>query len=247
MCTGNFFDVDTSEESIQELISDKIDSKVCSLSHTFFTLFLRSTNPPSPLVPLMTYFIIGDKPFPASVQKHIESTDGEVCSNLYYLGKQGILTTSEGLKIAFVSGSQPTTELAASAVAYSKEDVQKLCLTKLPVTLPPGVDFLLSHEWPQDINELSSLPLSEKVDPAKNSHYISELAAALKPRYHFAANQDVFYEREPYKNIVSGFGAQEERPAGHATRFIGLGDVLNKEKQRVSCFYLTLVQHKTEN
>lgn len=177
----------------------------------------------------MTYFIIGDTPFPPAIQQHIEATDGEVCSNLYYLGKQGVLTTSEGLKIAFVSGSQPNDD--QNAVTYSKDDIQKLCLTKLPVSLPPGVDFLLSHEWPRDVNELSSLPVT--IDQEKTSSFISELTAALKPRYHFAASQNLFYEREPFKNIVSGFGAAEERPAAHATRFIGLGQVLNKEKQRV--------------
>lgn len=207
LCTGNFFDSDTTEESIQELITNQID------------------------IPLTTYFIIGDKPFPPTIQKHIESTDGEVCTNLYYLGKQGVLTTSEGLKIAFVSGDQPhEEEESAPAVSYSQADIQKLCLTKFPVSLPPGVDFLLSHEWPENISQLSSLPTT--ADQSKNSVYISELAAALKPRYHFASYDNTFYEREPYKNIVSGFGAQEERPAAHATRFIGLGHVLNKEKQR---------------
>ncbi|CAO3622360.1 unnamed protein product [Mucor hiemalis] len=185
---------DTSEEFIQELISNQID------------------------IPLMTYFIIGDKPFPPTIQN--------ILSQL----TQGVLTTSEGLKIAFVSGDQPNEESEFAAVTYSKADIQKLCLTKLPVALPPGVDFLLSHEWPEDVNQLSSIPVT--VDQSKSSVYISELAAALKPRYHFASYQNTFYEREPYRNIVSGFGAQEERPAAHATRFIGLGHVLNKEKQR---------------
>ncbi|CEP11700.1 hypothetical protein [Parasitella parasitica] len=203
LCTGNFFGADAKEDDIGELINNKIE------------------------VPLTTYFIIGDQPFPEAVKDHIANTDGEVCSNLYYLGKQGVLTTSEGLKIAFISGkfdekSSPTT--------YNKSDVEKLCLTKLPVTLPPGVDFLLSHEWPQDITESTNAQLTLNED--KSSLHISELAAALKPRYHFAAAQDLFYEREPYRNIVSGFG-QNERPANHATRFIGLGQVLNGEKQRV--------------
>jgi hypothetical protein len=179
----------------------------------------------------MTYFIIGNVPFPDSVQKHIDATDGEVCNNLYYLGKQGVLTTSEGLKIAFISGSFD--ETISSPSHYTKSDVQKLCLTKLPVSLPAGVDFLISYEWPQGISELSGLPAVQQ-DDTKSSISISELAAALKPRYHFAASQSIFFEREPYKNIISGFGAPEEREAGHATRFIGLGDVLNKEKQRVS-------------
>jgi hypothetical protein len=183
----------------------------------------------------MTYFIIGDNPFPASIQEHIEATDGQVCNNLYYLGKKGILTTSEGLKIAFISGSFD--EITSSPSHYTKNDVQQLCLTKLPISLPPGVDFLVSYEWPKDICELSSLPAVQQ-DDTKSSTFISELAAALKPRYHFAASQSTFYEREPYKNIVSGFGASEERAAGHATRFIGLGDILNKEKQRVSIYMI---------
>ncbi|KAI7907479.1 CwfJ C-terminus 1-domain-containing protein-like protein [Cokeromyces recurvatus] len=101
----------------------------------------------------------------------------------------------------------------------------------MPVTLPAGVDFLLTYEWPKSISELSSLsPI--QINEDKSSIYISELAAALKPRYHFAASQSIFYEREPYKNIKSGLAATEERSAPHPTRFIGLGDVLNKEKQR---------------
>lgn len=139
-----------------------------------------------------------------------------------------MLTTSEGLKIAFISGQF---DEQSSPNTYNKSDVEKLCLTKLPVTLPSGVDFLLSYEWPQDITELTTASLT--LDQNKSSLYISELAAALKPRYHFAAAQNIFYEREPYKNIVSGFG-QDERPADHATRFIGLGQALNKDKQRVS-------------
>lgn len=205
-------------------------------------MFIVLTHNSFLLVPIMTYFIIGDTPFPESVQKHIETTDGQVCSNLYYLGKQGVLTTSEGLKIAFVSGSQPNTQ--QDSVTYSKADIQKLCLTKLPVTLPPGVDFLLSYEWPKDITELSNLTATD-LNPEKCSTYISELAAALKPRYHFAASQNMFYEREPYKNIVSGFGAQEERPADHATRFIGLGEALNKEKQRVIYIYIYCISRLT--
>lgn len=179
------------------------------------------------VVPLTTYFITGDRPLPDIVQRHIEVTDGEVCSNLYFLGKQGILTTSEGLKIAFISGRHGE---ASSLTTYTTNDIQKLCRTKMPATSPPGVDFLLSHEWPSQINHLGK---EVTIKDELSSSYISELTAALKPRYHFASSQSVFYERDPYKNIVSGFGGPDERIALHATRFIGMGDVLNPEKQRV--------------
>jgi hypothetical protein len=44
LCTGNFFAEDTSEEVIQELISDKIDSNVFSSSSILRT---QPTNPNS--------------------------------------------------------------------------------------------------------------------------------------------------------------------------------------------------------
>jgi hypothetical protein len=144
----------------------------------------------------------------------MEATDGELCSNLYYLGKQGILSTSQGLRIAFLSGGSAT---------YTDTDIDKLCKSSLPLG---GVDFLITYEWPQDIS-------SAVTDDTKLSVPVSKVAAALKPRYHFAASQNQFFEREPFKNVVSGFG-KDEVPVDYVTRFIGLGDVLNTDKQRVS-------------
>ncbi|KAL2613505.1 hypothetical protein R1flu_025197 [Riccia fluitans] len=51
---------------------------------------------------------------------------------------------------------------------------------------------------------------------------VAELAVELKPRYHFAGTEGMFYAREPYLN-----------PNGdHCTRFIGLGAVGNDKKQK---------------
>ncbi|KAI8990165.1 CwfJ C-terminus 1-domain-containing protein-like protein [Pilobolus umbonatus] len=202
-CVGNLFSNETSEETIEELINGKID------------------------VPIMTYFINGDIPIPDTIQSHIDATDGEVCTNLHYLGKQGILSTAQGLKIAFLSGIYGEN---ATPTTYTKSDIQKLCLSKMPMNAPPGVDLLLTYEWPKDITSgtQSPLPLNEE----KNSAVLSDVSASLKPRYHFASSQNKFYEREPYKNIISGVTGSYERPAHHVTRFIGLGDILNEDKQR---------------
>jgi hypothetical protein len=162
----------------------------------------------------MTYFNTGETPIPDNVQEHMEATDGELCSNLYNLGKQGILSTSQGLRIAFLSGGSTT---------YTDTDIDKLCKSSLPLG---GVDFLITYEWPQDITSTVN-------DDTKLSMSVSKVAAALKPRYHFAASQNQFFEREPFKNVVSGFG-KDEVPVDYVTRFIGLGDVLNPDKQRVS-------------
>jgi len=43
----------------------------------------------------------------------------------------------------------------------------------------------------------------------------------LSPRYHFAASENIFFEREPFRN-----------EAGHHTRFIGLSSFGNKKKER---------------
>jgi hypothetical protein len=50
-----------------------------------------------------------------------------------------------------------------------------------------------------------------------------DIVKALNPRYHFAACEGVFYEREPYRSA-----------GAHVTRFIGLGDFCNDRKERVS-------------
>ncbi|KAI8142700.1 CwfJ C-terminus 1-domain-containing protein-like protein [Fennellomyces sp. T-0311] len=191
LCTGNFFTPDADESSINQLLNNQID------------------------VPIMTYFITGDQPIPAAVETHLEANDGELCSNLYYLGKKGTQTTANGLKIAFLSGAED-------------QDVQSLKSTKMPITAPPGVDILLTHLWPSGIENGSKVC---QTAPSSGSQSMAHLAAALKPRYYFAAAEATFCEREPYKN-VTGFGPPDERPAEHVTRFIGLGDALNDSKQR---------------
>jgi hypothetical protein len=77
---------------------------------------------------------------------------------------------------------------------------------------------------------------SQTIDPTieSMSRPVSEVAATLAPRYHFAAAANCFYEREPYRNIP-GFEPAGARSAQHVTRFIGLAEVGNPQKARVSC------------
>lgn len=183
------------------------------------------------LVPAMTYFLNGKHPIPSIAASKIKNTDGEVCGNLYYLGKRGTLTTASGLKIAFLSGScnNDAEDDKSSDHRYTQDDVKALKNTPMPVSVPPGVDILLTYDWPKNVEKGSK----SNITPNATSEQIAEVAAALKPRYHFAASEGIFFEREPYKN-VTGFGPPNERPAEHASRFIGIGRALNNEKQRVS-------------
>ncbi|CAO3652568.1 unnamed protein product [Cunninghamella blakesleeana] len=234
LCTGNFFSKETTDSDISDLLLGKVK------------------------VPLTTYFMDGEIQLPNTVQERVDNYEGEVSENLYYLGKKGIMTTAQGLKIAFLSGLFEKSDQMDidnknegkeeennntmngeeeinkyKPAYYHRSDIEQLKNTKFPLTIPYGVDILLTTEWPKEIENKSTIPFetaSKKKIETSNSN-ISELTLALKPRYHFATSENMFYEREPYDNIM-GFGGSSERPATHVSRFIGLGKAFNKEKQR---------------
>lgn len=152
------------------------------------------------------------------------------------------MTTAESVKMASLSGTFDSAVYEADVEQedfdqsllhgrYTKQDVAALTQTAKPssimnTTSKRGVDIFLSHEWPAGITKLvggttpaapTDLPLSTF------SHPVANAVSMLQPRYHFAASSGQFWERAPYKNV---HGAE------HATRFIALGDVGNKNKQR---------------
>ncbi|KAJ1993643.1 hypothetical protein GGI25_001533 [Coemansia spiralis] len=55
-------------------------------------------------VPVMTYALIGDRKLPDRVEERAGVRSGELCNNLVMLSGQGVLQTSEGLKVAYISG-----------------------------------------------------------------------------------------------------------------------------------------------
>lgn len=56
-------------------------------------------------IPLPTYFVLGRYPLPQQVIEKLEQQDGELCANLYFLGKRSTTKTSEGLRIVALGGS----------------------------------------------------------------------------------------------------------------------------------------------
>lgn len=70
-------------------------------------------------------------------------------------------------------------------------------------------------------SDTSNVP-NQVLDPNGYDPIVAELVAEIKPRYHIAGTKGVFYSREPYVNDS----------AAHVTRFIGLANVGNKEKQK---------------
>ncbi|KAI8811307.1 CwfJ C-terminus 1-domain-containing protein-like protein [Cladochytrium replicatum] len=90
----------------------------------------------------------------------------------------------------------------------------------------PPVDILLTYEWPAQITRLSpaylrSQPASavgkpQSITRPQGAHPLAELVAKLKPRYHFAQKENMFFEREPFAANV------ESVP--QYTRFVGLAE-----------------------
>ena len=124
-------------------------------------------------------------------QYYADTQDGDICTNLSYLGKRGVYTTSGGLKIAYLSGNAQ--ETGSNEWTYSKADaiaVRDSCLaSKANMGDFRGIDILLTSQWP--------FGMQEKVK--ESCKLVSWLANAVKPRYHFCGMNDEFYESPPYR------------------------------------------------
>ncbi|OAE21764.1 hypothetical protein AXG93_2550s1010 [Marchantia polymorpha subsp. ruderalis] len=80
-----------------------------------------------------------------------------------------------------------------------------------------------TNEWPLGVtNGADLVNVPPNVNAATGTMIAADLATELKPRYHFAGTEGVFYAREPYLNP----------DADHCTRFIGLATVGNDKKQK---------------
>ncbi|VDM46490.1 unnamed protein product [Toxocara canis] len=167
--------------------------------------------------PITTY-ILG--PCCQSTSTCYPDESAEFSSNLTYMGKKGILSTTTGLQIAYLSGIEGS---QSASFQFSKTTVDELLL---PVTVGSGflgVDLLVTSMWPSQVWKHSLNQPSREVN---GSRLISKLAAGLKPRYHFAG-MGIHYERTPYRNHRVLLEA-----AQHVTRFIGLASVNNTEKEK---------------
>jgi hypothetical protein len=173
-------------------------------------------------VPLTTYFALGTHELPPKVAFKIDTSTGELCQNLFYLGKRATTKTSEGIRIASLGGEYdasepPTTE--PQEAKYTENDAKSLKGAHL-------VDILVTSDWPDGVRKGSKV----EFDPNKQPHQqscVADLALALKPRYHFSTSHDVFYEREPYFNVF-----EEDLDTFRLTRFLSLAEMGNQKKQK---------------
>lgn len=174
-------------------------------------------------VPVPIYFIGGF----GRGSHHILAKLKESCPDgIKYLGNRGI-TTVCGLKVAFLDGQY-------NAIAYGSDEDSHLYYTKATIEALKGeimkmdgdLDILLTNDWPEGVLTAAikgSHGFSEKV--TSSSGPVAELALLARPRYHISGSNNLHFARLPYINEDKGTGK-------HVTRFIGLGNVANPEKQK---------------
>lgn len=178
-------------------------------------------------IPLPTYFALGTHSLPPKVVEKLESSDGELCEHLFFLGKRAVLKTSEGIRLAALGGRlDPNLAVASSkdkyTPFYSIGDANSLRGAN-------SVDILITSEWPENVRKGSKVDFaSANTDDLASHRCVSELCNALKPRYFFTTSPNAFYEREPFFHAPS-----EPREDGYAiTRFISLGSFGNTAKAK---------------
>jgi hypothetical protein len=171
-------------------------------------------------VPIPTYILGPCNPQEAALYSDISGC--EVCPNVSYLGKRGLFTTTSGLKVVYVSGTESD---KSSHHTFTKEDIESLrniCVRGQSNFR--GVDILITLSWPKDIMLGDKSSVQIKRD---GSWLLSWLATHVKPRYHFCGLEGVYYERAPYRNHSFSGDTPE-----HATRFIALAKVGNTLKHK---------------
>lgn len=189
-------------------------------------------------IPLPTYFALGRHSLPASVVEKLEENSGELCENLYFLGKRTTIKTSEGVRIVALGGSLDTNLTVGTSKDkytpfYSGGDASALKGANT-------ADILITSDWPHGIETGSKAVkpalTGDEAVPATH-HILADLCSALKPRYHFSTSP-FFYEREPFFHPPTD--PSDPNTTYPTTRFLSLAPFGNSSKQKwIYAFSLT--------
>ncbi|KAL8829180.1 MAG: hypothetical protein Q9191_002157 [Dirinaria sp. TL-2023a] len=173
-----------------------------------------------------TYFTIGKHTLPSKIVEKLESSENEVCPNLYFLGKRSSYKTSEGLQLIALGGQlDPAIQAGLSKDKYlpfhTEDDAKALHDTK-------RADILITSHWPTLIRSGSKVVLPDNAQTPQTEQYVANLCSELKPRYHFSLSDGLFYEREPFFHLTED---GQPDPAA-VTRFISVAPFGNPSKQK---------------
>lgn len=147
-------------------------------------------------IPLPTYFTIGRHALPPKIVDRLSRNNDEVCPNLFFLGKRSTFKTSEGVRIVTLGGL-----LNPGIIGASDEDKYTPVHTEQDANVLKGADkadVLITSSWPAGVQNGSQVKLEDGVKEPASEQCVADLVKALRPRYHFCASPDLFYEREPF-------------------------------------------------
>lgn len=149
------------------------------------------------VVPLPTYFSVGNNYLPQPIVERLEIAD-EVCPNLVFLGRKGTMKTSEGIRIACLGGKIAESASADSSL-LNKYSPQYTLADARGLHGAHSADILITNEFPQGILNGSHAQIPDKIRSMEGERCISDLCATLKPRYHFSSSPESWFKREPFE------------------------------------------------
>jgi len=183
-------------------------------------------------VPLPTYFSTGDSPFPDAVKEVLEAGN-DICPNLFYLGRKGTISTTDGIRIVALGGriveneASVTQKLGNCEPLYLDNDARGLHGAH-------SAHILMTNQWPANITNGSGIDLPEGLGSPSGVQSISNLCQALKPWYHFSSSPGALWEREPFRHMVD-YDSLEQATV---TRFKSLPGVSAPTKEWMTAFTL---------
>ncbi|ORY12604.1 CwfJ C-terminus 1-domain-containing protein-like protein [Clohesyomyces aquaticus] len=176
-------------------------------------------------VPLTTHFAFGSHALPPAIVQKLESSDDEVCHNLYFLGKRKVMKTSEGIRIVCLGG-----ELDPNIIAGESKDKYPPYYSETDAKILRGAktaDILITNQWPAGIRARSRVEFHPDEEPL-TQQCLADLCATIKPKYYFSTSGETFFEREPFFHTPS----EETDGLYPITRFISLASFGNTKKQK---------------
>ncbi|CAB4064463.1 CWF19-like protein 1 [Lepeophtheirus salmonis] len=198
------------------LVSGSAFDKESHPDETWDSILAGNTKVPIPV------YILG--PNDKEENRYFDSPSGsELAENVIYIGKSGCYTTNEGLKIAYLSGTENPNE----PFSFSEKEFRQI-EAKINWEDPgfKGVDILLTSEWPRGVTN-GGPSVKGIYSEETGSKIISRVAVHSMPRYHFSALLGKHYERPPYRN--HRVLAEKTK---HVTRFVSLAPVGNTQKEK---------------
>eukprot|EP01138_Halocafeteria_seosinensis_P015297 gb/GECG01015613.1/.p1 GENE.gb/GECG01015613.1/~~gb/GECG01015613.1/.p1 ORF type:complete len:667 (+),score=75.91 gb/GECG01015613.1/:1-2001(+) len=229
-------------------------------------------------VPMDVYFVLGADRANQSILNALDaaaqngSNSGEcinIISRVHFLGTAGIKYI-KGFRVGFLSGLQhpdpsgyreanddgTTSNLVPKQGYLTRTEVDHVLKQATESTLEVATDILLTPEWPYNFHLHVAAPLWPNFEEKFTNESAAvtsaaDVAATLRPRYHFAARCGVFYQRPPYRNLPTGgktmqIAGDNSHDGSHVTRFIGLGKVADsppKLKKYIHALNLDPVEH----